>query len=209
LRESRGKWIVCRNVDYAEKVLYNWPLGIKKIESKINPWTLYYKTLRTHNVSQIYTIHSNVVKNLFGLFSLLFSALVSFTSLTDKYWPQSSILSFFKSANSRQVQTCNIPLKGNTKKLQYNNWFTPVQEKWEFSWPWFTTYRFEDGHHQAYGVFTTLLSFGYVDQLHYHSKLVSFISSATSSLAWTNTLAYYGIRTLHICNVFYSTSSLA
>ncbi len=36
----------------------------------------------------------------------------------------------------------------------------------------------------------------------FRSKLVSFILSAIGNLAWANTLAYYGIRTLWIRNVF-------
>ncbi len=34
------------------------------------------------------------------------------------------------------------------------------------------------------------------------SKLVSFLLRATNTLAWTNTLAYYGIRTLQTHHVF-------
>jgi hypothetical protein len=32
----------------------------------------------------------------------------------------------FKAANSRQVQACNISYMCNTKKLQYQNWYEPV-----------------------------------------------------------------------------------
>jgi hypothetical protein len=33
-------------------------------------------------------------------------------------------------------------------------------------------------------------------------KLVSFLLSVTNTLAWTNTLAFYGIRKLQVCSVF-------
>jgi hypothetical protein len=32
----------------------------------------------------------------------------------------------------------------------------------------------------------------------FHSKLVSFLLPVTNTLAWANTLAYYGIRTLQV-----------
>jgi hypothetical protein len=52
------------------------------------------------------------MKNLFGLFSHLFSAL-EITNLTD---PNQQFSASFRAANSRQVKTRNIPFKGNTKE---------------------------------------------------------------------------------------------
>ncbi len=36
----------------------------------------------------------------------------------------------------------------------------------------------------------------------FEKKLVPFLLSVTNTRGWTNTLAYYGIRTLRILNVF-------
>jgi len=49
---------------------------------------------------------------------------VLFTSHIDKYYPCQQLAAPFKAANSRQVQTCNIPFTINTKKLQTGlHWF--------------------------------------------------------------------------------------
>ncbi len=38
-------------------------------------------------------------------------------------------------------------IKHNTKKVRHYNWLIPVQEKWEFSWPWLTEHWSKDTGH--------------------------------------------------------------
>jgi len=68
--------------------------------------------------------HTSIVKNLFGLFQMLYFCLVLFTSHIDN--PSQQFSAPFKAANSRQVQTCGIPFKDHRKKLQSQNWFIIV-----------------------------------------------------------------------------------
>jgi hypothetical protein len=90
--------------------------------------------------------YASIVKNLFGFFSFYFQLQGDWQVLQTSTHPSQQFSTSFKAANSRQVQTSNIPFVGNTKKLPYKNWFTPVLEKWEFSWPWFIMCHFEDEH---------------------------------------------------------------
>jgi len=111
---------------------------------------------------------------------------VLLTSLIDKYWHHQQFSAPFKAGNSRQVQTCNIPYIGNTKEITTWNWFTLVQEKWGFLWPWFIMRCFEDKRCQARAIFTMMLSFdifiSFVNQFHYHIAFKTRLSLLSSAV---------------------------
>ncbi len=69
-------------------------------------------------------IGNDAVKNSFGLFSDdLFQLSVIYKSYRQVLTPVKKCSAPFKAVNSRQVCTCDSPFKGNTKKLQSQNWF--------------------------------------------------------------------------------------